>query len=321
MRKPFLSLCLTGWSLLAVALPASAQLQAVIRLPADTVQLGDPILVDFMLYNPTLQPITVPGAGQPDAAGGVGLAASYAQAGLSVVGPSGALPPAATKPAGKGVDLKIAPQSMVGARLSLTDLAPGVAEPGIYTLTFKPQGVTTPASVMLTVHKKLLATIETNFGNMTVEFYPGLAPLTVENFVELARSGFYDGKNFHRIIKDFMIQGGCPKGDGSGNRYDGKLLKHEGRPDGAKNLRGCLAMARTKDPNSASCQFFICHKDCPFLDYKSMADPGYVVFGRLVGDVSYETLDKIASVETVMGADGAKSKPIQPVIIKRITIH
>lgn len=307
-------------------------LQAMIRFPQENiaggvaVQVGETITVDLSLLNSqpsaTGAAVVVSGAASGDsAAGGVALLPAYAVAGLKVVGPMGELKPAPLKAETKSADLKLAPQGLVGVRLSLNELFPDLVTPGIYTLTFKPADARPSATANLVVRKKLLATIETSYGNMTVEFFPETAPLTVNNFIELAQSGFYDGKTFHRIIKDFMIQGGDPNGDGTGNRFDNKLLKHEGKPTGPKNLRGSLAMARRTEPDTASCQFFICHKDCPFLDYKSLAEPGYVVFGRLVGEPSFATLDKIANVETVVGADRQKSKPAQPVVIKKITVN
>src|SRR3954464_11338432 len=113
------------------------------------------------------------------------------------------------------------------------------------------------------------AVIKTAYGDMTIAFWPEVAPKTVENFKKLARSGFYDGTAFHRIIKGFMIQGGCPntkKGargiPGTGDPGYKVKAEFNDRP----HVRGVISAARSQDPNSAGCQFFICHGDAKFLD-------------------------------------------------------
>src|SRR3954462_11115358 len=118
------------------------------------------------------------------------------------------------------------------------------------------------------------ATIETSVGTINVEFWPDVAPGHVQNFIELSKEGFYNGLIFHRVIPGFMIQGGCPQGTGTGNA--GKQIKAEfhTRPD-RKHRRGVLSMARSSDPDSASCQFFIMHQDSPHLDGQ------YSAFGKV----------------------------------------
>ncbi len=141
-----------------------------------------------------------------------------------------------------------------------------------------------------------VAVIETNSGNMVIEFFPDDAPKTVANFINLTENGFYDGTKFHRIIPNFMIQGGDPLskdassiqnwGTGSsGNTIDAEF-------NSIKHMRGIVSMARSMNPNSASSQFFLVHKDSTFLDKQ------YTVFGRLVTQESYDVLDSIASLET-----------------------
>jgi peptidyl-prolyl cis-trans isomerase B (cyclophilin B) len=151
------------------------------------------------------------------------------------------------------------------------------------------------------------ARIETSAGAMTFEFFPDKAPVHVENFVKLAEKGFYDGTGFHRVIKGFMIQGGCPKGDGTGG--PGYQIKAEFND--VHHARGILSMARSQSPDSAGCQFFVCHGDAGFLDGK------YTAFGKLVeGD---DVLEKIATAPTQPG--GEKSKPVTPVKITKVTIQ
>ena len=151
-----------------------------------------------------------------------------------------------------------------------------------------------------------VAVLETKFGNMVIEFFPSDAPNTVDNFIKLAESGFYDGTKFHRIVSGFMIQGGDPLSK------DSRLVQEWGTGDAGyainaefnniKHKQGIVSMARSADPDSASSQFFIVHKDSPHLDGK------YTVFGRLVTQESFDVLDKIASLETVQ--DVASGIPI-----------
>jgi len=134
------------------------------------------------------------------------------------------------------------------------------------------------------------AVIETKFGNIELRFFPDVAPNHVNNFIELAKKGFYDGTIFHRVIPGFMIQGGDPNTKGEDrSRYGtggpGYSLKAEfnNRP----HKRGTLSMARTANPDSAGSQFFICVADAPFLDGK------YTVFGEVVSGM--DVVDKIVS--------------------------
>lgn len=149
-----------------------------------------------------------------------------------------------------------------------------------------------------------------DYGTVKVELNHEQAPITVENFVKLANAGFYNGLTFHRVIKGFMIQGGCPKGNGTGG--PGYSIKGEFLSNGVKNTishkRGVISMARAYDPDSAGSQFFIMHKDGNFLDGQ------YAAFGETVEGI--EVVDKIASVRT-----SASDKPYIPVIINSITIE
>jgi peptidyl-prolyl cis-trans isomerase B (cyclophilin B) len=136
------------------------------------------------------------------------------------------------------------------------------------------------------------AVIETRFGEIELEFLLDKAPGHVKNFLDLARSGFYNGTTFHRVIPGFMIQGGCPNTkDARGSRSShgtggpGHTVKAEFNDTAHK--RGVLSMARAQDPNSAGCQFFICVADSPFLDRQ------YTAFGRVVKGM--EVADKVVS--------------------------
>ena len=144
--------------------------------------------------------------------------------------------------------------------------------------------------------------LETNLGTIVIEFFHEDAPNHTDNFIGLAESGFYDGTIFHRIIPGFMIQGGDPNtisGDPSTWGTGGSAERVDAEFNTIKHNRGIVSMARSADPNSGGSQFFIVHQNSNFLDEQ------YTVFGRIVTEESFETLDKIASVET-----GVSDRPI-----------
>jgi peptidyl-prolyl cis-trans isomerase B (cyclophilin B) len=159
------------------------------------------------------------------------------------------------------------------------------------------------------------AVIKTAYGEMTIAFWPDVAPKTVENFKKLARSGFYDGTAFHRIIKGFMIQGGCPNtkaGEKGMPGTGGPGWKVKAEFNKKAHVRGVISMARSSDPDSAGSQFFICHGDASFLDGK------YTAFGELVkGD---DVLEKLAGVPTTHGGGGEKSTPVERVAVESVKI-
>ena len=154
-----------------------------------------------------------------------------------------------------------------------------------------------------------------NYGTMTAELYPEMAPKTVENFLKLANEKFFDGLIFHRVIKGFMIQGGgytedmtdkdtaSIKGEFAANGFAQNTLKH---------TRGVLSMARTSDPNSASSQFFVMHQDAPHLDRQ------YAGFGMLTD--GFDVLDAIASVKTTMYGWYMQDVPADAVVIETIEV-
>ncbi|MEE1064498.1 MAG: peptidylprolyl isomerase [Acutalibacteraceae bacterium] len=136
-----------------------------------------------------------------------------------------------------------------------------------------------------------------NYGTVKIELYPDEAPLSVGNFIELAKSGFYDGVGFHRLDKDFVLQGGDPDGDGAGG--SDKQIKGEFASNGVQNnishKRGVISMARTPDPDSASSQFFICLEDSTFLD-GNYAAFGYVTEGMNIIDEIRDTTPESDSI-------------------------
>ena len=159
------------------------------------------------------------------------------------------------------------------------------------------------------------AIIKTTYGDMTIAFWPDVAPKTVENFKKLANEKFYDGTAFHRIIKGFMIQGGCPntkKGETGMPGTGGPGHKVKAEFNAKSHVRGVISMARSAHPDSAGSQFFICHGDAKFLDRQ------YTAFGELVkGD---DVLERIATMPTSSGGGGEKSTPIERVEVESIRI-
>jgi len=146
-----------------------------------------------------------------------------------------------------------------------------------------------------------------DYGDIEVELDPAAAPITVANFLGLVDEDFYDGLTFHRIILGFMIQGGDPDGTGSGglsNKIKGEFAKN-GWDNPISHKRGVISMARTDDPNSASCQFFITNVDALFLDGQ------YAAFGHVISGM--EVVDEISAVPT-----DANDRPSSPVIIEKI---
>jgi peptidyl-prolyl cis-trans isomerase B (cyclophilin B) len=148
-----------------------------------------------------------------------------------------------------------------------------------------------------------------NGKKMEIELYPEIAPETCANFEKLVKDGFYNGLTFHRVIKGFMIQGGCPKGNGMGG--PGWTIRGEFAANGHKNdlkhTKGVLSMARTMDPNSAGSQFFIMHEAAPHLDGQ------YAAFGKVISGL--DVVDEIANVRT-----GWADKPSQPVVMEKVEI-
>jgi peptidyl-prolyl cis-trans isomerase B (cyclophilin B) len=144
---------------------------------------------------------------------------------------------------------------------------------------------------------------------MTAELFPDIAPITVQNFTDLARRGFYDGLIFHRVIPGFMIQGGCPEGSGTGG--PGRQIKGEfaqnGVPNSLRHVKGVLSMARSGHPDSAGSQFFI------MVDAAAHLDGSYAAFGRLVA--GQDVADRIAAAER-----DRRDKPLQPQIMKKVVV-
>lgn len=166
---------------------------------------------------------------------------------------------------------------------------------------------TAAPALTINQNKTYAADVKTSKGSFTIEFFTKDTPQTVNNFVFLAKEGFYDGTVFHRIIKDFMIQGGDPKGDGTGGPGysfpDEKITRNY--------TRGTVAMANS-GPNTNGSQFFIMHKDTDL-------PKNYVIFGQVTKGL--ETIDAIASIPTGQNSFGEQSTPTEKVTIEKISVN
>ena len=170
-----------------------------------------------------------------------------------------------------------------------------------------PQQYSNPPELAIDPTKTYTATIKTAKGDMSLELFAGEAKSTVNNFVFLAREGFYDNGMFHRVIKDFMIQGGCPRGDGTG----GPGYRFADEPVTRKYVKGTLAMANA-GPNTNGSQFFIVHGDDAGLP------PNYTIFGILSDGV--EVLDALAESPVTSGRSGERSSPSERLEIQTVEI-
>lgn len=147
--------------------------------------------------------------------------------------------------------------------------------------------------------------LETTKGAITIDMWPEVAPGHVKNLMGLTKIGFYDGITFHRVIKGFMIQGGCPAGNGTAG--PGYVIKAEFNP--RPHEPGVISMARTQDPNSAGSQFFLC------LERVSSLDNQYTVFGKAADAGSIAVIKSIGEVKT-----GSQDRPVEDVVINKATI-
>jgi cyclophilin family peptidyl-prolyl cis-trans isomerase len=156
--------------------------------------------------------------------------------------------------------------------------------------------------------------MQTNVGNITLQLYSDKAPITVQNFENYVKDGFYDGTVFHRVVKGFVIQGGGFMSNGTQKPTSPPISLESN--NGLSNVQYTIAMARTSDPNSATSQFFINTADNSFLDYNPQ-NPGYAVFGKVVS--GFDTVDKIENVP-VATKYGMQDWPISNIIIEKMNI-
>lgn len=274
--------------------------RALLRPVSTHVPIGQPIWVSFVIANTSQEPITltVPGTRPTIPSPEIGLPLLHVfsgQSGSGVVvttesGRSWAQPMGFRAKSESPV-LLLAPRSEVGTTLDLREFFPAFRGAGRYRIHWDPyHGAVHSNEIVITVAPRKDVVIVTDEGTMTIRLFYDNAPNHVENFVELAESGFYAGKTFHRLEPGYLLQGGCPRRDGTGIRLDGKRLSEEfnSRP----HQKGSVSMALLEDdPDSASCQFFISNTRQKDWDGR------YTVFGELVGDESFATLDRLMQTE------------------------
>jgi cyclophilin family peptidyl-prolyl cis-trans isomerase len=165
------------------------------------------------------------------------------------------------------------------------------------------------------------AVLETSLGNFTVELFTDVMPVTAGNFIELAKSGFYDGLHFHRVIKNFMLQFGCPESKdpnspraGTGNSPKGTIADEHPADAKLSNEPGTLSMANTGRPNSGSCQFFVNTVHNAYLDWFTPGPSKHPVFGRVT-----EGMDVVRQIESAQ--TDARDRPTTPIKMIRVTVN
>lgn len=323
---PGVCLAALGWTLPTFAqstLPAPEKLAEVLCAELQAVRglytPEGPLRLQFTLRNTSDRPIDIPLSTPLPASNGIALPLQLAlgsgeQRALAVIcddeGSQQVEPAAPPAESAEGTcTLCLAPRGSIGADIDLREYHQVLRYPGSYRVEWRPLGgqlgtVTT----QFRVEPRKDAIVVTDHGKITFVLDYDQAPRNVENFLELVSAGFYVKKIFHRLIPGFVIQGGCPKGDGTGIRPDGKLV-----PGEFHNTRfdlGTLALARKpSDPNSASCQFFI------GLGRIEALDGQYTVIGQARDDGSLRTLQKLAALPT-----DRRDRPLSPITINSINL-
>lgn len=324
MMKNFLLLLTTMATLIAPRASLSQVINPIPGLHASIkpishhVPLGQPIWIRFSIENATAEPITltVPGSEPEIPSPHVGLPLSHLFSGgeksaITVTTESGRHwdQPIGYRASHKAPILMIAPFGSVGLKIDLREFFPSLRGAGQYRISWRPYGGRVPSdAILVNIAALKHAEIITDDGSMTLRFMYTHAPLSVANFIELATMGFYNNRTFHRLEPGYLIQGGCPRGDGTGIRTDGKRVSAEFHS--APMRKGSVAMALLDDdPDSASCQFFISNTRQKEWDGK------YTIFAELVGEDSFATLDRLMGVEV-----DEFRRPVKPLHIRRIRI-
>lgn len=204
--------------------------------------------------------------------------------------------------------LRLAPKSALGAEIDLTPLYPLIRYSGDYRLEWRPKGLTHAAAVTFRVEARKDAVLITDYGKITFQLSYEEAPRNVENFIDLIRARFYDRMPIHRLVPGFILQAGSPDGTNRGVHPDGRFVPAEFH-DAPFDL-GTLAMAlKPKDPNSASCQFFISLNRNPMLDGR------FTVVGQAYGDESFRTLRELSNQPI-----DANEHPVKPLMIRNMLL-
>lgn len=294
------------------------EIRAELRPVSPQVPTGQPVWVRFSIENISNEPVTltVPGTEPeiPSPEAGLPLAHVFSGSSASPVTVTTEVgrrweQPMGYKASSHAPILLIAPHSTVGITLNLRDYYPALRGAGQYRVTWQPYGgAVNTETVLLTIAPLKRVEIITDEGAMTFRLFYAVAPQHVANFIELASSGFYTGRTFHRLEPGHLIQGGCPRGDGTGIRPNGKRIRAEF--SGHPMRKGTVAMALLEDdPDSASCQFFICNTR------QKEWDGRYTAFGELVGDESFDTLDRLMA--TPVDENG---RPVRPLYMRNVRV-
>ena len=277
-----------------------------------------PIWLRFTLHNISDEPVTIPLRYAGQTKDGIALSAelAFGTPGLPCLAiaaedqkPTEIAPPEPANAAAGNDVLRIAPHGSIGAEFDLREVYQNVRYPGVYHCEWRPlDGQLGVVTASFRVEPRKDAIMVTDLGKITFVLDYDLAPKNVSNFVGLVTDGFYDGKTLHRVVPGFIIQGGCPLGNGKGIRPDGKLIPAEFSDTPIE--AGTLAMARKpNDPDSASCQFFIALTRLPELDGR------YTVIGQARDEESLRTLQQLAQVPT-----DAQGRPSKDLVIRSINL-
>lgn len=278
---------------------------------------SQPLLVRFTIFNPTDRPIALVVSSYGEASDGLSLPQTLIvgdadRPALSVMY-EGEHPTPVRPPKREGEPrreiLRLAPNGAIGAEIDVASLHRVFRYPGLHKLQWRPLGdQTEPATISFRVESRKDAVLITDLGKITFALMYDQAPKNVENFLELARRRFYDGKSIHRLIPNFIMQGGSPDGRPTAVRPDGQLV--EGEFHSAAFVAGTLAMARKpSDPDSASCQFFVSLARLAELDGR------YTVIGQARDEESLRTLQQINELPTT-----ESNRPVRPLVIRFLTL-
>ncbi|MFO0974472.1 MAG: peptidylprolyl isomerase [Phycisphaerae bacterium] len=290
-----------------------------LRLDRTTLSVGSPVMGEFILRNRTLDPVTLQVPATDVAHGDfpfVGLPLEHVFSGdrfrcLRIVaeGNNSLGDRVVNRPDYPVPMLTLAPLASVGLRFDLTRFYPVLHQQGRYEITWMPYGgALSAAPVVLEVVTQKMVVMETSQGRLTFRLLYDKAPKTIANFLELVRARFYDGKTFHRVEPNFAISGGCPLGNGTGRRPDGRTIA--GELNDTPFTLGTVGMSLIKDdPNSGSCQFFVALARHEFLDGH------YTAFAQIEGPESLDTLRKMSDVQL-----DTQGRPVQPLTIKSAAI-
>jgi len=298
-RKRIITLFITIVCSQAAAQQEISGIHARIKPLAYHIPVGRPVMATMLIENMSDNPVTltVPGAEPSIPSPEMGLPLSHVFSGGST---SGVVVTTESgrhweKPVGyrqpkEAPILLLAPRSTVGTTIDLRTYFPALRTAGEYHVTWSPYGgAAVSDAVRLNIAPQKRVQFTTDEGPLVFELFYEDAPQTVANFLELVETGFYTNLTFHRIEPGYMIQGGCARGDGTGVRPDGRRIPFEHNE--RHHEKGTISMALLgDDPDSASSQFFISYTE------QKAWDGRYTVFGRLIGDDSFETLDRLMNV-------------------------